>query len=233
MRTLDITVTKQITMDKTPLFVGDIHGEYDKLIELLIKAGFEYRDEKLVSDTYELVSVGDQVDRGPNSKGVLDMRIKHAVLGNHDWKILRWLSGRDVVISHGAETTVSELENLSDEEKEDIIKYYESLPLQLIINDKYLVVHGAMKDDHLGAKLKRAQKSCLYGLPTGEFNEDGSPVRGPEWWNDYTLPYTCIYGHTPQEDIFIANNTINIDTGCVFGGKLTAYDPENDIVYQV
>lgn len=232
MRPLDITVLKRITMDKTPLFVGDIHGEKDKLVELLIKAGFEYGDGELVSDTYELVSVGDQVDRGPNSKGVLDMRIKHAVLGNHDWKILRWLSGRDVVISHGSETTVAELQNISEEEKEDIIKYYTSLPLQLIINDKYLVVHGAMKDDHLDAKLKRAQKSCIYGLPTKELDENGLPIR-EEWWYNYTLPYVCIYGHTPQDDIFVYKNTVNIDTGCVFGGKLTAYDHENGIVYQV
>lgn len=232
MKELNITVMKKVTMDKTPLFVGDIHGMYDKLIELLIKAGFKWEDNKLVSEKYELVSVGDQVDRGPNSKGVLDMRIQYAVLGNHDWKILRWLCGRNVTISHGAETTVSELQNLSEEEKEDIIKYYSSLPLQLIINDKYLVVHGAMKDSHLDAKLKRAQKSCIYGLPTGELAEDGTPKR-EEWWGNYTLPYTCIYGHTPQDDIFISNNTVNVDTGCVFGGKLTAYDPENNLVFQV
>lgn len=219
-------------MDKIPLFVGDIHGMYDKLIELLIKAGFKHRDGNLVSDTYELVSVGDQVDRGPNSKGVLDMRIKYAVLGNHDWKILRWLAGRNVTISHGSETTIEELKDISNEEKESIINYYTSLPLQLIINDKYLAVHGAMKDSHLDAKLKVAQKSCIYGLPTGELTEDGLPIR-TEWWGDYTLPYTCIYGHTPQEDIFKANNTVNIDTGCVFGGKLTAYDPENDKIFQV
>lgn len=226
--------TKFYQTDKIPLVVGDIHGMYDALIDLLVnQAGFYWNNNgKLVSDTYELCSVGDMVDRGENSLKVLDLKIKFAVLGNHDWKLLKYLVGKKVYLNNGLETTVDELNYVSNKKIADYTHYLLHRPLQLVINDKYLIVHGGMRNKHFNAPFKYAMNSNLFGCPTGLHDENGFPIRD-DWWKKYKLPYKCIYGHTPVKEVFRYKNTINIDTGAVYGGYLTAYDPENDIIYQV
>jgi protein phosphatase len=228
----EVVTTKRVYTNKIPLFVGDIHGMKNELEELLIKACFYWQEGQLVSDIYELFLVGDLVDRGPDNVGVLRMKIEHSVMGNHDWKVLRLMLGNDVKVEHGTDITKAEIEGVSEEEKQEFINYLLNRPFQIIVNDKYLLVHGGMRDAHLDAPVKTAQVSNLYGCPTGEKTEDGKPVRG-EWWNEYTLPYTVIYGHTPVKEIERNGNTINIDTGAVFGNKLTAYDVDNNIVFEV
>lgn len=226
----DMITTKRVNTHKTPLFVGDIHGMYKDLIIMLKDLGFQWDNNQLISDKYELFSVGDQVDRGPDSLKVLDLKL-NAVMGNHDWKVLRKLSGRPVTINHGSELTMEQINRLPLNKRDEYYFYLLNIPLQLIINDKYLVVHGAMINDHLDKPIKIASHSNIYGCPTKEINIDGTPVRS-EWWLNYTLPYTCIYGHTIVENVFFYKNTINIDTGAVFGGKLTIFDPDNGKIYQ-
>ena len=93
-----------------------------------------------------------------------------------------------------------------------------------------VVAHAGLKEKYQGRGSGRVRDFCLYGDTTGETDEYGLPVRLP-WANEYRGKATVVYGHTPTPDVEAINNTFCIDTGCVFGGKLTAWRyPEKEIV---
>lgn len=228
----NMITTKKVTCSKIPLIIGDIHGMYEDLILLLTEqCGFSFTNKKLSSEYYELFSVGDLVDKGEQSLNVLDLEIQ-STIGNHDWKILRYLYGRNVEVSEG-NNAIDDLKEISDSLKQRYLYYLLSLPLQILINDKYLITHGAMLNDDIDKKFKKALHSNVYGCPTKEVLEDGEPVRDIKWIEDYNLPYTCIYGHSPVREVSKVGLTINIDTGAAFGNKLTAYDPVNDKIFEI
>jgi protein phosphatase len=225
--------------------IGDVHGCRSELETLLAALGYIVeRDEEgrpvdaSHPDGRRLVLLGDLVDRGPDSPGVLRLtmgmvRAGHAfcVPGNHENKLVRALRGRQVQVSHGLAETLAQLADESDEFRKDVAEFCYDLVSHLVLDDGRLVVaHAGLKEAYHGRASARVRSFALYGDSTGETDEFGLPVRYP-WADDYRGRAMVLYGHTPTPDAEWVNNTMCLDTGCVFGGKLTALRyPEKEVV---
>ncbi|WP_026690160.1 bis(5'-nucleosyl)-tetraphosphatase PrpE [Alteribacter aurantiacus] len=224
--------------------IGDVHGCYDEMIALLKKTGYSVGDDELLSspEGRKLAFLGDLTDRGPNSVGVLRFAIKNwkedRILycpGNHCDKLYRYFLGRNVQQKHGLETTVEELKSLNKKEytfiSEGFKRMVENSPLYLTLDEgKLVVAHAGIRGDLIGKTNKKVKTFVLYGDITGETHADGRPVRR-DWAKAYTHDTFVIYGHTPVNEPRFLNHTVNIDTGCVFGNRLTLLRwPEKKIV---
>ncbi|WP_170006741.1 bis(5'-nucleosyl)-tetraphosphatase PrpE [Bacillus fonticola] len=215
--------------------IGDIHGCWRELDCLLQKLG--YITEKGVTshpDNRRVVFVGDLTDRGPESIRVIEEvyrlvhkdKIARYVPGNHCNKLYRYWKGNPVQIRHGLETTVAEWEALTPKRQREVRHkfqtLYERAPLYEQLDDgKLIVAHAGIRKDDIGNYSKRVQSFVFYGDTTGEFHPDGAPVRR-NWAKDYDGEALIVYGHTPVREPRWINETVNIDTGAVFGGELTA-----------
>ncbi|HEX4124281.1 MAG TPA: polynucleotide kinase-phosphatase, partial [Tepidisphaeraceae bacterium] len=242
----------QVTIERQPLWnnrtfdhgpfdiIGDIHGCYDELIELLNKLGYDTADLGRVAPPAgrKAVFVGDLVDRGPKSPEVIrlvrpmvESGNALCVPGNHDMKLLRKLRGKDVQITHGLAETLQQLESHPAEFVAQTAKFLDSLIGHYVLDGGRLVVaHAGMLERYIGRSSRRVRDFALYGETTGETDEFGLPVRN-NWAAEYRGPASIVYGHTPVPEADWLNRTINIDTGCVFGGKLTALRwPERQLV---
>jgi protein phosphatase len=153
------------------------------------------------------------------------------VPGNHENKLTRALSGRNVQISHGLAETLSQLAAEDEAFRKDVAAFCHGLVSHLVLDAGHLVVaHAGLKEAYQGRASGRVRSFALYGDTTGETDEFGLPVRYP-WANDYRGRAMVLYGHTPTPDPEWVNNTMCLDTGCVFGGRLTALRyPEKEIV---
>ena len=224
--------------------VGDIHGCYDELIQLLGKLGYTIAPSRegsatcLPPDGRKAVFLGDLVDRGPNTPGVLRLVMEmvsrgyaYCVPGNHDVKLMRKLRGRDVQLTHGIVETLAQLEKEPTEFRTQVVTFLDSLISHYVFDSGRLVVaHAGMKEEMQGRGSGKVRDFALFGETTGEVDEFGLPVRY-NWAADYRGGAMVVYGHTPIPEPEWLNRTINIDTGCVFGGKLTALRyPEKEIV---
>ncbi|TWT04837.1 bis(5'-nucleosyl)-tetraphosphatase PrpE [Planomicrobium sp. CPCC 101079] len=222
--------------------IGDIHGCYAELLELLHVLGYEKRKGQFVhQEGRQLVFVGDAMDRGPDSLAVLrllfsmqDNRTLYYCPGNHCNKLYRFFKGNRVQLTHGLETTINEWHRLPKKEQQQFrsryLRFYEELPLYLEFEGGLVVAHAGIKDDMIGKPIsKNIAAFVLYGDTTGKVDAFGRPVRR-DWAQSYKGDKWIVYGHTPTEEPYILNNTANIDTGCVFGGSLTAFRyPEKTI----
>jgi|GEM_PF-452362 protein phosphatase len=219
-------------------FIGDIHGCYQELRALLDKLGYEVhttvqngaiRRQYIHPENRKLVFLGDMVDRGPASDKVMELILElyeqgraYAVLGNHDEKLLRYLKGNPVRINKGLEKTVMQFEGRSELFKKRVVRFLNSLPSHYVFDDRKVVaVHAGIREDMQGKDKREIKDFCVFGEPGEEKREDGLPVR-KDWGRDYEGEAKVVYGHTPVKDPFWVNNAIDIDSGCVFGGKLTA-----------
>ncbi|MBI0318359.1 MULTISPECIES: polynucleotide kinase-phosphatase [Streptomyces violaceusniger group] len=228
--------------------IGDIHGCRSELETLLGKLGYALRRDDLgrpVDATHPegrtAVFVGDLVDRGPDSPGVLrlvmGMVASGAALcvpGNHENKLARYLKGRKVRVTHGLAETVEQLdrEHRADPAFVDRVRdFIESLVSHYVLDGGSLVVcHAGLPEKYHGRTSGRVRSHALYGETTGETDEFGLPVRYP-WAEDYRGRAAVVYGHTPTPRASWLNNTICLDTGCVFGGRMTALRwPERELV---
>jgi protein phosphatase len=227
--------------------IGDVHGCAGELEELLGRLGYTVTLAGEGSARQAAVSapsgrraifVGDLVDRGPRSPDVLRIVMAMAaggqalvVPGNHDIKFLRWLTGRQVKISHGLDRTVAQIETESEGFRAGVRAFLESLPFHLWLDGGRLAVaHAGIKEEMLGHVSGEVRSFCLYGETSGETDEFGLPIRY-HWAAEYDGPTAIVYGHTPVPEAEWVNNTLCIDTGCCFGGKLTALRwPEREIV---
>jgi len=224
--------------------IGDVHGCLPELVALLERLGYVIAtDERGPVDAAHpdgrtAVFVGDLVDRGPDSPGVLRLvmgmtAVGHAlaVTGNHEAKLVRALRGRQVQVSHGLETTLAQLAEVPDDERRAVLDWCDGLLAHLVLDDGRLVVaHAGLKEEYHGRASGRVRSFALYGDTTGETDEFGLPVRYP-WAQDYRGRATVVYGHTPTPEPEWVNNTICLDTGAVFGGRLTALRyPERELV---
>lgn len=153
------------------------------------------------------------------------------VPGNHEMKLLRKLRGKDVKLTHGLAQTMEQLEREPAEFREDVARFIDDLVSHYLLDDgKLVVAHAGMKEPLQGRGSGKVREFALYGETTGETDEYGLPVRYP-WANEYRGKAVVVYGHTPVPEAEWLNNTICIDTGCVYGGKLTALRwPERDFV---
>jgi len=224
--------------------IGDVHGCCRELETLLEQLGCR-RDEKNIYAPpagRRLVFLGDLVDRGPDSVGALKIVLDLVetgrafwLPGNHDDKFYRHLKGNRVRISHGLADTIQQLEALAEAERQALIehytRHYRRLVDHFILDDgKLAVAHAGMKAEFQGRIGGRVRSFALYGETTGEIDEFGLPVRA-NWAADYHGKALVAYGHTPTPEAEFIGNTINLDQGCVFGGKLSALRyPEREIV---
>ncbi len=224
--------------------IGDVHGCFDELVELLKKLGYEISNQQdggtIVKHPQDrkAVFVGDYVDRGPKIVEVLRLVMEMqkvgmaiCVPGNHDTKLARALRGKNVNSTHGLAESLVQLEKESEEFKADIAEFIESMVSHYVFdNGKLVVAHAGMKKEFQGRASGRVREFALYGETTGETDEFGLPVR-LNWAEEYRGDATVVYGHTPVTEPRWINRTINIDTGCVFGGNLTALRyPEKELV---
>lgn len=223
--------------------IGDVHGCLDELVELLSKLGYSLNDKEGRIEIQgpadrRAVFVGDLVDRGPSTPGVLRLVMSmvasgHAmcVPGNHENKLLRALRGRKVTISHGLAESLAQLEAEPEEFRKEVIDFLDGLRSHYVFDDGRLVVaHAGLRAEMHGRASRRVRDFALYGETTGETDEFGLRVRY-NWARDYRGKAMVVYGHTPIPEPEWVNNTICIDTGCVFGGRLTALRyPEKELV---
>ncbi|MFE3772473.1 polynucleotide kinase-phosphatase [Streptomyces sp. NPDC059122] len=225
--------------------VGDIHGCRSELETLLGRLGYELaRDgqgravDAVHPEGRTAVFVGDLVDRGPDSPGVLRLvtgmvASGHAlcVSGNHENKLGRYLSGRAVQHTHGLAETVEQFEKEDEAFRAGAAEFIRGLVSHYVLDGGGLVVcHAGLPEKYHGRTSGRVRSFALYGDTTGETDEFGLPVRYP-WAEEYRGRAAVVYGHTPTPRAGWLNNTICLDTGCVFGGKLTALRwPERELV---
>lgn len=217
-------------------FIGDVHGCLNELCHLFRELGYEEMDGAFIHPEGRIpVFVGDITDRGPNSLGVISlvyemvMKLKKAkyIPGNHCNKLYRYFQGNKVKLLHGLETTVAELKQLPPKEQQKIIRkfmaLYNQAPLYLELPDvQAIAAHAGIKESLIGRTDKKVKSFVLYGDTTGEFHPDGRPIRR-DWAQKYHGSLWIVYGHTPVKEPRFVNHTVNIDTGCVFGNKLTAF----------
>lgn len=225
--------------------VGDVHGCRSELETLLTTLGYALvRDEAgrpvdaVPPEGRRAVFLGDLVDRGPDSPGVLRLVMGMvaaghalAVPGNHENKLVRALDGRTVQVSHGLAETLEQLDAEPEEFRREVRTFCDGLAAHLVLDEGRLVVaHAGLKEAYHGRASGRVRSFALYGETTGETDEFGLPVRYP-WAEDYRGRATVLYGHTPTPVAHWVNNTMCLDTGAVFGGHLSALRyPEREVV---
>jgi Calcineurin-like phosphoesterase len=227
--------------------IGDVHGCADELVALLGKLGYGVRFAGRGEDRHAVTSapagrlaiyVGDLVDRGPNSPDVLrivmamvNARQALAVEGNHDVKFLRWLSGRQSSLTHGLERTVAQFKTEAPNFHGSVKHFLGNLPSHLWLEGGRLAVaHAGVREDMLGRESGDVRHFCLYGDTASKSGKDGLPIRY-HWAARYSGETSIVYGHTPVPEADWVNNTLCVDTGCCFGGKLTALRwPERTLV---
>jgi protein phosphatase len=233
--------------------IGDLHGCCDELETLLVKLGYqpllrEVDDPVWGNNSYrhpegrKAVFLGDLVDRGPRILDTLRLvrnmvaeGVAFCVPGNHDMKFLRKLQGRDVQLKHGLAQSVAEMETLPEHLRQPFAKeaaaFLDGLISHYVLDGgKLVVAHAGMKAEMQGRGSGKVREFALYGETTGETDEFGLPIRY-NWAAEYRGGATVVYGHTPVPEPEWLNRTTNIDTGCVFGGKLTGLRwPERECV---
>lgn len=246
MTTADAPPIEKLPFDQRTLagpfdIIGDVHGCADELIDLLGALGYAVDPDTLAihpPERRKAIFVGDLIDRGPRSPDVLRLVMRAladgqalAVLGNHDVKFVRWLKGQDIKISHGLDRTIEQMSGEDESFKAEVLAFYAKLPHYVWLDGGALAVaHAGLKDGMLGDLTGAIKSFCLYGETSGETDEFGLPIRY-HWAAEYKGATAVIYGHTPVPTPDWVNNTLCIDTGCCFGGALSALRwPEREII---
>ena len=225
--------------------IGDIHGCRSELETLLAELGYELivdasgrSVDAVPPESRTAVFVGDLVDRGPDTPGVLRLvmgmvEAGHAlcVPGNHESKLVRALFGRKVQLKHGIVESLEQLSREPEEFRARVVEFCRGLVSHYVLDGGRLVVaHAGLKEAYQGRASGRVRSFAMYGETTGETDEYGLPVRYP-WAEEYRGSAMVLYGHTPTVEPEWVNNTLCLDTGCVFGGELTALRyPERTLV---
>ena len=228
---------------------GDLHGCAAELRLLLTQLGWErfvlpdqpspWGDEcwrHLLGR--KAIFLGDLVDRGPQ---VMDtVRIVRnmvsagnalCVAGNHDVKLVKYLRGKQIEVKHGLEQSIAEVDLLDADDRSRVASFLDGLVSHYVLDGGRLVVaHAGLREEMHGRSSVAVREFCLYGETTGETDEFGLPLRY-NWASEYRGKAAIVYGHTPVPQPEWLNNTVNIDTGAVFGSKLTALRyPEREFV---
>jgi diadenosine tetraphosphatase ApaH/serine/threonine PP2A family protein phosphatase len=227
--------------------IGDVHGCIDELEELLNRLGYgvtwswsgQWRIPEIASPSgRRIIFVGDLVDRGPGALEVVTLVMTMCergqalcVPGNHDVKFRRWLDGHHVTTAHGLEATIADFELITSKERAAVSHFIRALPPYLWLNSGQLVVaHAGIKADMIGTTSHKIENFCLYGDVDSGKTARGLPIRY-NWAARYDGIPLVTYGHVCVAEPAWVNGTVCIDTGCCFGGSLTALRyPERETV---
>lgn len=249
-----VTADTVVQVGTTPIItaigwdvIGDVHGCWAELSELIDTLGYE-----LVTDGTHtgmrhpegrrLAFVGDYTDRGPKSVSVLNvvkwltMDGHVGVRGNHCDKLRRALKGNKIRVGHGLSETLTALDADPQADKASLLAWLEALPYCVKLRShvaatELVLSHAGIPRAAIGRSDKRTLSHCLYGEVLG-FREDGLPERGESWRESYVgTRQIAVFGHTPVPEVDERDGSVNVDTGCVFGGKLSAYRwPQCEVV---
>jgi len=223
--------------------IGDVHGCFDELIALLQALEYRVSPSREGFEVYhpegrKLVFLGDLVDRGPKTPQVLRLTMDavrsgdaFCVAGNHDAKLIKALQGHKVKMTHGLAESMRQLAGESAAFRAEVVEFLGQRGCHYVFDGGRLVAaHAGLREDMHGRQSGKVLNFCLYGETSGEIDEFGLPVRH-HWAAGYRGRAMVVYGHTPVAEPEWLNNTLCIDTGCVFGGKLTALRyPEKELV---
>jgi Calcineurin-like phosphoesterase len=227
--------------------IGDVHGCADELIDLLGLLGYRVtfsgegdvrRAQVTPPPGRRAFFAGDLVDRGPNSPDVLRIVMDMVeagqalcVAGNHDVTCIRWLEGHASHLHHGLDKTAEQFADESPAFADRVLAFLTGLKGHLWVDGGRLAVaHAGVREAMIGRATGKVRAFSLYGDTESKPAADGLPVRY-HWALDYRGETAVAYGHTPVAEVGWVNNTLCIDTGCCFGGRLTALRwPEREIV---
>ena len=196
-------------MGARTIVVGDLHGCYDELLDLLEKVSFGSEDR--------LICVGDLITKGPKNREVLDRFMTDpqftSVLGNHDLAIRRRWNGEKFKLKPSQKPTHKELKN----DKERYLPFLNQLPFTIDLGT-HLVVHAGLRP---GLELYSQTTEDMTELRS--LGEDRASRKGPPWYDVYDGEKIVLFGHWPATEPRRGKKAIGLDTGCVYGGQLTAY----------
>jgi protein phosphatase len=218
--------------------IGDLHGCYDELCRLLDRLGhsdLSGRGESIGEGTGpRVIFVGDLTDRGDRNVDTFNLVADLVergdalcVIGNHDRRLMRWLRGEDVAVAHGLGATIAEFEHLPPAEqsrfRDRAIHFFETIPSAVRFDQgRAVVVHAAWRSGMAAEENpKRIYYYAMYGPTTGRKTPEGFPDR-IDWASGYRGPEHVIFGHQVYKVPYVNPFATGIDTGCVFGGRLTA-----------
>lgn len=229
--------------------IGDIHGCFDEMIILLEKLGYQPNQDGFYIHPQgrKFVSLGDVMSRGPHSLDTMIFIMKHVknnlaymIDSNHGWKIARWLDGRKVVLNHGDEKVAEEFRRFEETEgkeqtgilKSELKEFLLQAPSHYVFTNNgisvFVCAHAGIKDEFIGKQSDQISDFCRYGDTDG-VDSNGKPLR-KDWLIHHQTSTFIVWGHDPKPQPLLINNTLNIDQGVVFGGKLTAFRyPEKEI----
>lgn len=196
-------------MGARTIVIGDLHGCYDELLDLLDKVSFGSEDR--------LICVGDLITKGPKNREVLDRFMSDpqftAVIGNHDLAIRRRWNGEKLKLKPSQKPTHKELKK----EKERYVTYLNQLPFTIDLGT-HLVVHAGLRP---GIELYSQTTEDMTELRS--LGEDRESRKGTPWYDVYDGEKIVLFGHWPATEPRRGKKAIGLDTGCVYGGQLTAY----------
>ena len=189
------------------IVIGDIHGCFEELQDLL-------RMVELRTDD-RVIAVGDLIVKGPQNREVLDRFIEDdrfsSVIGNHDRALRHYWRGEPVRLNKEQRRTAVELES----QRERYSGYLRSLPFTINLGS-HLVVHAGMRP---GVPLRRQMASDLTEMRTMGANP--SSRKGLPWYDVYRGKRIVLFGHWPAKEPRLSPRAVGLDTGCVYGGRLT------------
>jgi diadenosine tetraphosphatase ApaH/serine/threonine PP2A family protein phosphatase len=196
-------------MSARTIVIGDLHGCFDELIDLL--------DRVALSASDRVICVGDLIVKGEKNREVLDMFSSDerfsSVLGNHDRALLRFWNGETTSLKPTQARCRDELEP----ERARYHNYLRDLP-SMIKLEKYVVVHAGVRP---GYALSDQSVEDLTELRT--LGEDRTNREGIPWYELYDGEKTVLFGHWPMSPPRRGPRAIGLDTGCVYGYSLTAF----------